>query len=119
MLTSELKGKELDFWVAKILKQDEAALLKIKSGLPSHLRFAPSVRWEHFGPFIDEHRISIRQVDDQDFKGRIIIASIEPQYPLKENVPLAIGAGWWSGDTALEAACRCFVASVYGNEVPD
>lgn len=128
MLTSELKGAQLDYWVAKAMGysvyldtlKDQTWLIHDNDPEDQVISFNPHKDCWDVGPLIDEKRISLRQVDDLNFKGKIIIASIEPQYPIPlENPPVQIGAGWWSGNTAPEAICRCIVASVYGNEVLD
>lgn len=70
--------------------------------------FYPSTLWDHGGPIIEQEGIELchdRAWRDDGTLGRVWDASL--------------GAGWWGGDTLLIAAMRCYVASKFGEEVPD
>jgi hypothetical protein len=140
MKVAELKGVQLAYWVAMTLgielhKYEESegcgyfffddeyeceraiAIIGTTPVRFDHV-YRPDFLWNQAGKIIGQERISIRQYTDPKF-GKIIIASMEErQQPVAgENLPK--GAGWWTGSTPLEASMRCFVASMYGVEVPD
>lgn len=70
--------------------------------------FAPSTNWEHGGPIIERERIAIRCVSNT------WEASMrDPIYAVEVTGPIG------QGPTLLIAAMRCYVASKFGDEVPD
>lgn len=123
MKTSELTGAQLDFWVAKA---DGKTLFRAPSfdaagdrwqwisdgGKKLHNmplgEWQPSTKWAQGGPIIEREQIGL-----------------SPRTGTREK--------WWhaecpvrdgsivyaNGPTPLIAAMRAFVASVYGDEVPD
>lgn len=113
---SELTGSELDYWVAKAQGYERVRLnLKGKYGnrtvYVDHVDvvgvgpFKPSSSWAQGGPIIERERITIFE------KGEGWAASIviSPSTRLCDV----------RGDTHLEAAMRCYVASVYGEHVSE
>lgn len=112
MKTAELTGAKLDYWVARANGTDAADLridrgngrnladcVFYKSGYP----FRPSTHWAHGGPIIERERISICEDNGYGWDAHV-------------------GAGAFYGiqcATPLLAAMRAYVASKFGDEVPD
>lgn len=113
MKVSELEGPELDYWVAK----SEGLDAILACGMCQVLICADSdskcysVRhyhnsWVNAGPIIERERIAIRPseiIREGDWDGWIANK----------------GDSFYSDKSALEAAMRCFVASIFGEEVDD
>lgn len=110
MKTSELTGAALD-WAVATAKNMNPALHKIQYGEPNKpfmyrnyvvipmsngdcWTFEPTVKWELAGPIIERERLTIEWVDSDRWL-----------------------CGWYSGQTPLIAAMRCYVASKFGDEV--
>lgn len=120
MKVSDLKGNELDYWVAKAsgfsaqivhdtndpLCLVDDGVLKYGDGEPFIYPFNPSTRWDMAGPIIEREKISV-QHDVEDYS--------EPDEPWYAEC----GVFWDLGPTPLIAAMRSFVKSKFGNEVPD
>ena len=128
MKTSELTGAELDAAVAMIEGIDD---LVEKDGRMCHVRewdpeglswrdslrdwvmwvdYAPSQRWDHGGPIIERERICVSFGANQDsFPGWGALMGPE-RYNQEADA---------YGPTPLIAAMRAFVASKYGEELPD
>lgn len=117
MKVSELEGVKLNYWVAKAIgwklsglvvdeyaTRDKTPIAMISIG--GELRdFEPSSLWEHGGPIIDmrDTRIGLHPI----MSGwRATIAGMDRNFE-------------FTGKTALIAAMRAKVASVYGDNVPD
>lgn len=104
---ADLDGPELDFWVAKALGLNaKCARHTVAPELKACIVddafvFDPHREWKHAGPIIEEQRIALMPHGDT----WSAIARHHFQ--------------WRMGGTALLAAMRCFVASVYGERVPD
>lgn len=107
MKTSELTGAELDAWVAraegyKARTDDECDWWDADDGgFVRQKEWEPSTDWAQGGPIIERERININERDG-DCWG-------------------AFYSGKWTkfGPTPLIAAMRTFVASKYGDTVPD
>jgi hypothetical protein len=112
--TSELTGVLLDYWVAKA----EGLMPAIGDGacyLPQGGAgwYRPSGDWAHGGPIIECADIALRPTD----------------HPEDPNAGIVGGRSWWlahvpggndqRGNTPLESAMRAYVASKFGEEVPD
>lgn len=120
MKTAELTGAQLDYWVAKALgwKPDltvyRGERVTIVGGVPAPFEldgpsydcFAPSTEWGQGGPLIELKRISLQPIDFFSLKWSALVEGGEPYEAQR-------------GTTALQAAMRAFVASKYGDEVPD
>ena len=126
MKVSELSGPELDLWVAKteypnglFTPWNQKYWLCNTQGRPLWNLMAPYVlrvgyswrpsnNWEIGGPLIEKYRIELyRAILDTNPKAwGAIINTDDYEYE-----------GY--GGTPLIAACRCIIASVYGEEVPD
>jgi hypothetical protein len=91
MKVTELKGAQLDYWVARAegLKKDQ----------PNWVAY--STMWSVGGPIMERAKISVCPGTE----GWIAENWDESRYG--------------SGPTILIAAMRCFVASKFGEEVPD
>ena len=110
MKVSELTGAKLDYWVAKA----EGKLITLMGCFPvmveyrtEHVtgwdEYSPSTDWSQGGPIIDREEIELVHRNGMD--GRTLWA-------IKENIIMR-------GETKLIAAMRCYVASKFGEEVPD
>ena len=101
MKVSELKGRELDYWVGKACGDNSLCIkdgkLREKSSTGSLIpsRWAPSINW---------------------VQGGRIIENMKPT-SLYYWEPTGLWTCAW--ETALIAAMRCFVASKFGDEVDD
>ena len=99
MKVEELSGNLLDYWVGRA----EGKTVEIRGGLCmfGDEWFSPTKKWSQGGPIIEREEIQL--------------------------VPRANGEQWAAGidqcvtggDTVLIAAMRCYVASKFGDEVPD
>lgn len=105
MKTAELTDELLDYWVAKAINLTAESAVDFGLGCPDWLqRFKPSTNPTHGWPIIEDTRISL---DDFSLGGdKFWLASIHGEHAAE-------------GPTALIAAMRSKVASVYGDEVPD
>lgn len=111
MKVSELTGARLDLCVAKIdghlgsivgslcLVHVRADGLRV-GALRGGLIFEPSANWAHGGPIIERERLELRNEPNGQFS--------------------AMGDGCHAtGHTMLIAGMRAYVASKFGDEVPD
>jgi hypothetical protein len=122
MKTAELTGALLDYWVAKA----EGASVDQKWPRPVLCNFAdywerfpnmqsstddyePSTNWDHGGPIIDRERIRLLP-SLVDGTWRASYSRIHTPVILEPECV---------ADTALIAAMRAYVASKFGDEVPD
>lgn len=108
MRVAELEGELLDYWVAKAeeLVIDGIRLGGVVIGItPDRYVYHPSTNWAHGGPIVERERISI----NYDASGRYS----QGWRAFSKNMPIMLG------DTPLIAAMRCYVATKYGDEVPD
>jgi hypothetical protein len=101
MKTSELKGTALDWAVAKCEE------FEVPSDwlLPE---YNPSTNWQLSGAIIERERISIENAEGLYWVAAITYADREYGGVIRAEE---------QGDTPLEAAMRCYVASKLGNEV--
>ncbi|HEY3597885.1 MAG TPA: phage protein NinX family protein [Paraburkholderia sp.] len=114
MKISDLEGPLLDYWVARVASLPkprvddgfcwiEEPACDGDLGGALEAAFAPSTDWTHGGPFIERQRICIRYTNEHAW-GAGMTADVPPRC---------------YGATPLIAAMRCYVASQYGDEVPD
>lgn len=113
MKAAELSGALLDYWVAMaegIRKED---IFWRKGGdfwtWDFDFGFHPSTDWAHGGPIIERERITISDTLDRD-QWRASIRNLER--------PIEYGDIFY-GPTPLTAAMRAYVASKFGDTVPD
>lgn len=117
MKVIELEGAQLDFWVAraegmspKIIKGHcycEAS--EVANGGLGY--YQPSKDWSQAGPIIEREGITICE-SARDYSGQPWMACIGFSVWADEHE-------WINGGTMLIAAMRAFVASKFGEEVPD
>jgi len=121
MKVSELNGAKLDYWVAKALGDRLARVIGIHEQERCETRFGeqwpwnrfmPSRAWMDGGPVIERMSIEWERQSSADGLDHGWTASVEPisKYP---DPP------WMWGETQLIASMRAYVASKYGDEVPD
>lgn len=120
MKVSELTGAQIDFWVAKAegwkCKVDvvfagrhegqTACQVWVEPTEKMHgynVPYLPSSEWYYGGPIIERERIGFSELLNGDWSARIKTST----------------GPWGEGKTHLIAAMRAFVASKYGDEVPD
>lgn len=117
MKVSELTGALLDYWVAKACGY---APIKNETGhwyvgLDSAKVYSPSTNWAQGGPIIERERISIAAIGKTELEWFAEIGGAA----LDTGVEVGYGEFSETGPTPLIAAMRAYVASKYGDEVPD
>lgn len=133
MKTAELTGPRLDYWVAKAEGIECAlecfmtrtpkpiACWKLKDGKPDFDAgpFCPSSAWHEGGPIIERENIQVSNhaASPPGMTLSLWYAVLPVCQP--KRCATRRGHGYMDGDTPLIAAMRCYVASVYGEEVPD
>lgn len=127
MKTADLEGALLDYWVAratgmgcwdwsdgtKVTFADWQKHHSLHTRFTKHSMeaFRPSTDWAQGGPIIDRESISIYRDEYRDASGR--------WKGYGATMPRSSGGACGSGSTHLIAAMRAFVASKFGDEVPD
>jgi hypothetical protein len=110
MKVSELKGPLLDYWVARAegkkarIDGDKCIVeteWEVDEYSGTFIWYRPSFKWDIGGPIIERERMLLVPRPDGGWSATTTSSD----------------RGW--GDTALEAAMRCFVASRFGVNVPD
>lgn len=115
MKVAELEGVMLDLWVARAMGYSSVGALERESNLCvvagdgfQVKDWNPSADWEQGGPIIEREHIDLRY-----------------SYSLGEWDAKINDLAWEdcsdfeTGSTPLQAAMRAYVASKFGNEVPD
>lgn len=116
MKTSELNGPLLDYWVAKAEGENPVpdnlrpSGFIIRNGWCVGSDYTPSTRWEQAGPIIEREKIRAEYRDKGVWMGGY-----------GENYWIASYRGGLTekGATPLVAVMRAFVASKFGEYVPD
>lgn len=119
MKVSELSGAALDYWVAKaegfpqcgLHTEDGETVCFLGPVAMERFTWAPSTAWEQGGPIIERERISV-----VNWAPDLWTAGWKRTGPHSLAVFEVPNGG---GPTALIAAMRAFVASKFGEEVPD
>lgn len=115
---SDLSGAWLDYWVAraecipahhlqviKIQRSEEFHCVRIMlRGTRYMVNYSTS--WNLAGPIIERERISV-------------VAGMPGMWGAFRQAPGADGGYHSRGDTYLLAAMRCYVSSMFGQEVPE
>jgi len=115
MKVAELMGAELDYWagIADGLNVEIAlsgeCLLMDDNGDEICDEYSPSTNWEYGGPIIEREKITI---EPNPYGQKQWGACHGPH----GKEPTWI---WKNAETALIAAMRCFVASKFGDDVPN
>lgn len=117
---AELSGIRLDYWVAKANGMEphyftppnghagDAYVWVYKENYP----FEPSFEWGLFGPILEREKIQLGYHRAADTWQAWLE---EPAERSADGMPHCFCV---SGSTPLEAACRAFVMSRFGEEVP-
>lgn len=125
MKTNELTGAQLDYWVAKALgykvnaTENEVGYTRWVTP-ENHILcypFEPSWNWSRGGPIIERERIGMIPLNTKitgDANGWVAVA-----YSAPDTDGYSDDEFNYRGPTPLIAAMRAFVASKYGDEVPD
>jgi hypothetical protein len=125
MKVAELEGALLGYWVAKA-QGEEAHIQLINGTMPDYCIvrlegeaaypcrqadyfFRPSSKWKDGGPIIERERINLETCEPWHAPAPWM-AAIDNGGAIENHC---------YGPTALVAAMRCFVASKYGETVPD
>lgn len=103
--TSELSGVALD-WAVSVCQGYTPVIRKNPYRLPVLVSESQtySTDWAYAGPIIDKQKIAV-VFDDPLWKSAKVSTPADPAF------------GYWYGQTALIAACRCYVASMLGDVV--
>ena len=120
MKVSELSGVTLDWWVAKadgLSPKTETGVCIVYppsdgDGEEGLTFYEPSLKWSHGGPIIERMSIERERQSSADGMDAGWSASVEPT--TKNPDP-----PWLWGETQLIASMRAYVASKYGDEVPE
>ena len=109
MKVSELEGAMLDYWVKKALGVNDPLMAGIKWEYET--RSSYSTDWAKGGPILEREGIQIAPMRLGD------VWEIKSWHASRRNRgALACDQ---EAETPLIAAMRCFVASKFGEEVPD
>jgi Protein of unknown function (DUF2591) len=109
---SELTGALLDYWVARVEGIDPALLAEIQrpDSVVSLKASRPSTDWAHGGPIIERERILVwpctQANDGNPIRNWTARVECNPNFQ-------------YFADTPLIAAMRAYVASKFGDEIPD
>ncbi|MBR7929406.1 phage protein NinX family protein [Burkholderia ambifaria] len=116
MKVSELQGTLLDYWVARAegyplsCDWNQGEYILIGTGAGDLEQFSPSSEWDDGGPIIDRTPYGIFE----RFEGCWAAGIYRPQSGMRD-----LCVSYQLGDTILIAAMRAYVASKFGDEVPD
>lgn len=112
MKVNKLIGALLDYWVAKaqgdtVIMHEGFAKVPIE-GKDHHKQFRPSASWRYGGPIIEKNSISV-------------LRTYRDTRPIGWVAEIGYGASFiqYDSEYPLVAAMRCYVASKFGDEVPD
>ncbi|VWD12397.1 2-oxoglutarate dehydrogenase E1 [Burkholderia aenigmatica] len=127
MKIQELSGGRLDYWVASILGlegirvEPNTACTYIDSSLAMKVRvqFSPSANWAQGGPLIERAGISIWRYDETSGDRTGMWFAAAHGIHGWDDGSIAGAGKECSGEAPLVAAMRAYVASKFGNEVPD
>ncbi|RQV20650.1 DUF2591 domain-containing protein [Burkholderia cenocepacia] len=123
MKVSDLEGRLLDFWVARAEGNLVHGYSSLENVVVEHYgiggeiegrsplaSWAPSTEWDSGGPIIDHVPFGIFERVDGGWAAGIY----RPQPGMRD-----LCIAYQTGDTLLIAAMRAYVASKFGEEVPD
>ncbi|ARK81010.1 hypothetical protein BOC40_11805 [Burkholderia pseudomallei] len=122
MKVGELSGALLDYWVCKgeglnvivAMRENcgdtEPSCLEVNDRGVRILRHMPSTTWAEGGPIIDRVPFGIFERVDGEWAAGIY----RPQAGMRD-----LCIAYQTGETLLIAAMRAYVASKFGDEVPD
>ncbi|TXD58844.1 DUF2591 domain-containing protein [Ralstonia sp. TCR112] len=116
MLVEKLGGALLDYWVARAMRDGEAAYFEQDENWHATLNGVPvhySTDWAQAGPILENESISTVKMYGEWRAGYGFNVGTEYGEPCHELKHEQIGK------TPLQAAMRAYVASKFGDEVPD
>jgi hypothetical protein len=123
MKTSELEGAQLDYWVARAeninIALDTSAITnpnwhhRTVVNRDTKKAYCPSTDWAHGGPIIERERIDLEFMDDAGWIATISAWNVG--WICEHLIDVAAE----TAPTPLVAAMRAYVASKFGEEVPD
>lgn len=118
MKVSELSGARLDYWVARVEGVD--VYREAESGEVWHgnRTYRPSTDWEHGGQIIERNRIYLDPQFD-DSTGEFTHYKCGCYCPQGTKDHFAGEWAWHIDKSPLVSAMRAYVASKFGEEVPD
>ncbi|WNC90941.1 DUF2591 family protein [Paraburkholderia sp. FT54] len=129
MKVAELQGAVLDLWVARAegkcytqspgvwgnaLVNTLGRLSISKTSWNCARYFEPSSNWTHGGPIVERERIGVEYLGSSAWRAIVTNENGCDMVESGEQYRLARHGG-----TALEAAMRAYVASKFGDNVPD
>ena len=121
MKVAELEGALLNYWVAKALGDRELRLRDGKCETPFHpdfdfYLFSPTVAWHEGGPIIERNNITLL---DPNYCNSGQWEAYMGAFPDVTKYSIVGMVAQGAGPTPLIAAMRAYVASKFGDEVPD
>ena len=120
MKVAELSDASLDYWVGKATGADvyiikhgpdgdmQSCYMKVDVG--NDCLFNPRINWSLLGPLIDKYNINLESNAYDGLRGAYRDEDVDDEGNNKAGM---------LGETYLIAACRCIVASVFGEELPE
>lgn len=124
MKTSELTGALLDYWVAKIADYPNTRIISYEMyGEPRTAcmvglaPYRPSSSWEEAGPIIEREKLATGPYDMAN--AFPVIACGNPGMAFRAYYVIDCYRTSQYGPTPIIAAMRAYVASKFGDEVPD
>jgi hypothetical protein len=106
MKVAELEGAELDYWVVRAL-----GLTNLEFGVFCHKdeAFFPTEEWSQGGPIIEREKICLIPKPNGKWQAHKVYY---------DDNDIVCDHNFYATEPLI-AAMRCFVASVYGDEVSD
>lgn len=104
MKASELEGSALEYWMLRAMENKDFEGITFDEFVEGW--FWPILGWSEVGPIIERQHIELRR----DGLAWAAIARPDMRDPLACRM---------TGATALVAAMRCYVASKFGEELPE
>jgi len=113
MKVSELVGAQLDYWAAQAEGLDVRYCSDRSYVIVATYQWSPSTRWSEAGPIIEREKIGL-DTWQREWAAQFTFPVTHPTNPKRDPSHHRM-----NGPTPLVAAMRTFVASRYGEEVPD
>jgi hypothetical protein len=115
MRVHDLRGADLDLWTANAAGAPDPQIVNgvcvIAARRGSQINYQPSSSWAEGGAIIESERISVWRYPNLDSWHACMEFDV-----LRDEGLMA--KHYYQGPTPLIAAMRCFIASKFGNEVP-
>ena len=114
---SELEDAQLDYWTAKAVGK-KATQGRHPYGFDmcyaDGKAYCPSTNWKQGGPLIEEHDIGVQPFDDILC---VMVKSKDDWFASIGDETQGVPYHAYCGAAPLIAACRCIVASKFGEEI--